>query len=253
MDSISNPWWLGGNICAGVPFGAEIASKLGARVWISAHDGEKDVRGFATGMLKTRRWRDEEIEGALESRLGNTADDYRKKIQCGVPERKAGNAGGTEIVRLNCGEEILVSGTGRLWRNAINQDVDNQPPVVDLAVTSPASPSAPAKPTLVKEPDSPPAPTIQTPVKAAKKHQGKYYHKTPEAPALPKVRDGMMSPKKPSVYMSFRTKDLIKPSPKLTLEADAPAPPLVVVHGPADDHNVERDEDLAASRTAFST
>lgn len=41
MDSISNPWWLGGNICAGVPYGAEIASKLGARLWISAHDGEK--------------------------------------------------------------------------------------------------------------------------------------------------------------------------------------------------------------------
>ncbi|KAK7952023.1 uncharacterized protein PG986_007751 [Apiospora aurea] len=45
MDSISNPWWLGGNICAGLPAGAEIARRLCARVWLSAHDGDKTVRG----------------------------------------------------------------------------------------------------------------------------------------------------------------------------------------------------------------
>ncbi|KAI0428430.1 hypothetical protein F5Y09DRAFT_332604 [Xylaria sp. FL1042] len=110
MDSINNPWWLGGNICAGVPYGAEIASKLGARLWISAHDGEKDVRGLATGLLKTRRWKDEEIEGALARGVAGLRDDQKtgqdkdaRKIQ-------------TQILRLNCGEEILVSGTGQLWR-----------------------------------------------------------------------------------------------------------------------------------------
>ncbi|KAI0441154.1 hypothetical protein F4803DRAFT_563231 [Xylaria telfairii] len=117
MDSISNPWWLGGNICAGVPYGAEIASKLGARLWISAHDGEKDVRGFATGLLKTRRWRDEEIRGALENGFDETAN-VRKggaiSIQDKTKDTRQGDC--TQILRLDCGEEILVSGTGRLWR-----------------------------------------------------------------------------------------------------------------------------------------
>ncbi|KAI1300269.1 hypothetical protein F5Y03DRAFT_386023 [Xylaria venustula] len=105
MDSINNPWWLGGNVCAGVPYGAEIASKLGARLWISAHDGEKDVRGLATGMLKTRRWKDEEIEGALARGTGNG-----QRTAQGKDARK----GHTQILRLKSGEEILVSGTGQL-------------------------------------------------------------------------------------------------------------------------------------------
>ncbi|KAI3329387.1 hypothetical protein HD806DRAFT_284870 [Xylariaceae sp. AK1471] len=221
MDSISNPWWLGGNICAGVPYGAEIAAKLGARVWISAHDGEKDIRGLATGMLKTRRWRDEEIEGALESGLGDSGDDRKKLSRDSGPEKKTKGApktGGTDILRLNCGGEILVSGTGRLWRNAT--DDDEIQPNVDLAVTEPASPPAPTNQTLVK----------------GIKHQGKYYKKAPEALVLPKVQDSM-SPQKPSVYMALRTKDLIKPSPKLTLEQDVTTfpssePKPMVVQGP---------------------
>ncbi|KAI1177604.1 hypothetical protein F4777DRAFT_587204 [Nemania sp. FL0916] len=122
MDSISNPWWLGGNICAGVPYGAEIASKLGARLWISAHDGEKDVRGLATGLLKTRRWNDQEIEGALVSRLDGVGNGSGN----GDQKTKEARKGGTEILRLDSGEEILVSGTGKLWRT-ITRDDDDTP------------------------------------------------------------------------------------------------------------------------------
>ncbi|KAL7629211.1 hypothetical protein AAE478_000731 [Parahypoxylon ruwenzoriense] len=116
MDSISNPWWLGGNICAGVPTGAEIATRLGARVWISAHDGEKDVRGLATGMLKTRRFRREEIEGALEPREeGGRLDN--EKIGHARKSSKGSDVGGvsTEIMRLSSGEEVFVSGSGMIW------------------------------------------------------------------------------------------------------------------------------------------
>ncbi|KAI1127913.1 hypothetical protein F5Y10DRAFT_277757 [Nemania abortiva] len=116
MDSISNPWWLGGNICAGVPYGAEIASKLGARLWISAHDGEKDVRGLATGLLKTHRWRDEEIESALQSGLGSVGDGRKLGQDSGHEKTRSVRKPNTEILRLKCGEEILVSGTGQLWR-----------------------------------------------------------------------------------------------------------------------------------------
>ncbi|KAI3343027.1 hypothetical protein F4824DRAFT_510325 [Ustulina deusta] len=159
MDSISNPWWLGGNVSAGVPYGAEIASKLGARLWISAHDGEKDVRGLATGLLKTRRWKDEEIEDALKYGLGGLGNSQK-------PGQDKGK-GPTQILRLNCGEEILVSGTGQLWR------------------------------------------TISS-------HNGKYGRKELETLVLPKVQD--MSPKKPGIFKALRTKDLIKPSPRLVIE-----------------------------------
>ncbi|KAH9909228.1 hypothetical protein F4778DRAFT_221109 [Xylariomycetidae sp. FL2044] len=117
MDSIANPWWLGGNICAGVPAGAEIASKLGARVWISAHDGEKDVRGLATGMLKTRRWKREEVEGAINPEFGRRAGMKRdpRPPTRDTQSSKQSKGQVTEIMRLNSGEEVVVSGEGMIW------------------------------------------------------------------------------------------------------------------------------------------
>lgn len=99
MDSISNPWWLGGNICTGAPTGADIAMRLGARVWVSAHDGEKNVKGLATTMLRTRRYAREEVEEVIGPR--------------GV--RGAGPGVGTEVLRLGSGEEVAVAGDGMLW------------------------------------------------------------------------------------------------------------------------------------------
>lgn len=121
MDSITNPWWLGGNICAGVPTGAEIATRLGARIWLSAHDGEKDVRGLATAMLKTKRWRREEVEGALDPR-----EEGKPGKQKLGHARKGSNSsiGGitTEIMRLGSGDEVVVSGNGMLWCSPENTD-----------------------------------------------------------------------------------------------------------------------------------
>ncbi|KAI0192853.1 hypothetical protein EV127DRAFT_452356 [Xylaria flabelliformis] len=123
MDSISNPWWLGGNICAGVPYGAEIASKLGARLWISAHDGEKDVRGLATGLLKIRRWKDEDIRGVLENGFDGPPNGQKGgDINVQEKPRSPRRGGCTEILRLDSGEEILVSGTGRAGRHVAQED-----------------------------------------------------------------------------------------------------------------------------------
>ncbi|KAI0514837.1 hypothetical protein F5B22DRAFT_609901 [Xylaria bambusicola] len=193
MDSINNPWWLGGNICAGVPYGAEIASKLGARVWVSAHDGEKDVRGLATGMLKTRRWRDEEIEGALVN--------AQKMDRQDKSERK----GRTKILRLKCGEEILISGTGQLWRtntSAGGVQLDEKPATETFTAPSPPSP---------------PTTTIMAMTTSITKHQGKYDKKGLESLTLSQVQD-VMSPKKLGIYKALRTLDLIKPSPRLIIE-----------------------------------
>ncbi|KAI1183834.1 hypothetical protein F5B17DRAFT_109791 [Nemania serpens] len=208
MDTISNPWWLGGNICAGVPYGAEIASKLGARLWISAHDGEKDVRGWATGLLKTRRWRDEEIEDALDSGLINGAANARKTGQDKDQEKNKGARwGSTEILRLDCGEAILVSGTGQLWRTM----------TPDGESTNLFKKTAP-QPSLTSRAAS-----------TSLRRREKPGKNSPETRVLPVVQDAM-SPKKSGIYKALRIRDLIRPSPRLVLEQEgtgkfASAPP----------------------------
>ncbi|KAF3010500.1 hypothetical protein E8E14_008140 [Neopestalotiopsis sp. 37M] len=83
MDSIANPWWLGGNVCWGAHgSGAEMARALGARVWVSAHDADKRVRGWVTGRLRTRRCEVDEVAGMMKPR-GN--DDKARK---GPPPRR---------------------------------------------------------------------------------------------------------------------------------------------------------------------
>ncbi|XDG06671.1 hypothetical protein ABKA04_006286 [Annulohypoxylon sp. FPYF3050] len=138
MDSISNPWWLGGNICAGVPTGAEIATRLGARVWVSAHDGEKDVRGLATGMLKTRRWNRDEVETALSPYYNKKSGEKPTHARKG----SNGSIGGvsTEILRLSSGDEVVVSGSGMLWSSESQRDqwaLDNAKPYSSMKAHDP--------------------------------------------------------------------------------------------------------------------
>ncbi|KAI2629606.1 hypothetical protein GGR54DRAFT_269603 [Hypoxylon sp. NC1633] len=133
MDAVWNPWWLGGNVSAGSPAGAQIASRLGARVWLSAHDGEKRVRGLATGLLRTRRWGREEVEGALGSGAGVGNRDGDRGIgdgdaKVGLGHARTGSGGSrgsaggvsTEVMRLGSGDEVIVSELGVLWCSAEN-------------------------------------------------------------------------------------------------------------------------------------
>lgn len=104
FDAVSNPWWLGGNVLLGAPAGTETATKLGARAWISAHDGEKDVRGLATGLLRTRKWAREEVESVVSPRKGHFSP---------AQESKVGNKG-TEVLALGSGEEVVLTSEG-VW------------------------------------------------------------------------------------------------------------------------------------------
>ncbi|SPN97193.1 uncharacterized protein DNG_00708 [Cephalotrichum gorgonifer] len=95
FDSVTNPWWLGGNISAGAPAGQETAINLGARAWVSAHDGDKDIDGLMTKMLRGRRYAREEVQQGL------------------APEGKTGSyATETEVLMLGVGEEICVTREG---------------------------------------------------------------------------------------------------------------------------------------------
>ncbi|KAI9053660.1 hypothetical protein LZ554_002614 [Drepanopeziza brunnea f. sp. 'monogermtubi'] len=89
FDRIQNSWYLGGNICSGLPGGIEVAQTLRAQVWISAHDGEKDVRGLANRNLVVQKFEREEVEKEVSPR----GDKFPK-------------SSGTEAVVLRVGEEM---------------------------------------------------------------------------------------------------------------------------------------------------
>ncbi|OAL46227.1 hypothetical protein IQ07DRAFT_200444 [Pyrenochaeta sp. DS3sAY3a] len=86
LDCVENPWWLGGNISAGSPGGLEIAQNLYAQAWISAHDADKDNRGWAV----------------KQTRIGQYAvDEVMKMIANGSKRKSLSN---TTVVSLGPGE-----------------------------------------------------------------------------------------------------------------------------------------------------
>jgi hypothetical protein len=66
FDCVENPWWLGGNISTGSPGGLEIARSLYARAWISAHDADKDNRGWAVKQTRIGQFAVNEVIGMLD-------------------------------------------------------------------------------------------------------------------------------------------------------------------------------------------
>jgi hypothetical protein len=121
FDSISNPWWLGGEILLGTPAGTVTAARLGARVWISAHDGDKEVKGLVNGMLRTRKWSKEEVAKELGFEAGLEELDRVAGGELGGSAGEKvggkGNGGGkestqTEVVVLAIGEEVVLDCEG---------------------------------------------------------------------------------------------------------------------------------------------
>ncbi|MCJ1273310.1 hypothetical protein MMC21_001100 [Puttea exsequens] len=86
FDRVNNPWWMGGNIAAGLPGGVEIAQNLLAKTWVSAHDEDKDNSGLSVMSTKTRK---------------HTADEVRDMLRQG----KSGNTG---VVVMSVGAELVL-------------------------------------------------------------------------------------------------------------------------------------------------
>jgi len=61
-----NPWFMGGRVMGGLPSGMAIIKRFGARYWISAHDEDKDNRGWATAMIKSKHYTLEEAQQVLD-------------------------------------------------------------------------------------------------------------------------------------------------------------------------------------------
>ncbi|KAE8447630.1 hypothetical protein EG329_010601 [Mollisiaceae sp. DMI_Dod_QoI] len=106
FDTIQNPKWLGGNICTGAPSGIPIAERLQAKLWISAHDGDKEVKGVANKKLRIRRWERGEIAERVSPRVGTFGGRDG--------DGNGDGTGGTEVLVLGAGEERVV-GLGGLW------------------------------------------------------------------------------------------------------------------------------------------
>ncbi|KAF9876450.1 hypothetical protein CkaCkLH20_05858 [Colletotrichum karsti] len=107
FDTVSNPWWLGGNISAGMPAGQETATALGAKAWVSTHDGDKDVRGLVTRMLRTRKYARKEIASVVSP--SSDSGDRSNRF-----ERENGSGKSTEVLVLGVGEEVAMTREG-VW------------------------------------------------------------------------------------------------------------------------------------------
>ena len=90
FDRIQNPWYLGGNISTGLPGGIEIADKLLARVWVGAHDEDKDNTGLSVKKIVTRKYSAQEVQALV--------DKERKGTKVGV-----------EVKALESGEETWLT------------------------------------------------------------------------------------------------------------------------------------------------
>ncbi|KAH8602607.1 hypothetical protein B0O99DRAFT_647493 [Bisporella sp. PMI_857] len=100
-DRVQNAWYMGGNICSGFPGGLEIAQNLAAKVWISAHDGDKDTKGFANNKIVIQKYPREEVESVVSPK----SDKF--------PRKKTG----TEAVILEAGEEMTLNRTRNILGN----------------------------------------------------------------------------------------------------------------------------------------
>jgi hypothetical protein len=92
FDRVENPWYLGGNISAGSPGGLHIARSLYAKSWISAHDADKNNRGWSVKQVRVGKFPSDEIRVMLQ-------DGRKVKLQT-LPE--------TDIINLACGEEYRI-------------------------------------------------------------------------------------------------------------------------------------------------
>ncbi|RYP81808.1 hypothetical protein DL769_001848 [Monosporascus sp. CRB-8-3] len=115
-------WWrwpppfsggAGADFCgAGVgSAGAETAARLGARIWVGAHDsgggGDREVRGLlAADVLRARRWGRDVVPNVVGAAKDATDADGRETRQ--PAHRLSAGVGATEVMRLGSGEEVSV-------------------------------------------------------------------------------------------------------------------------------------------------
>ena len=92
FDRVENPWYLGGNISAGLPGGMVIAKNLYARSWISAHDAYKKTRGLSVKRTKIGKYSEHEFRTMIS---GEDSGHLKSPVS-------------TNLIALEAGEEHRV-------------------------------------------------------------------------------------------------------------------------------------------------
>ncbi|KAG5994371.1 hypothetical protein E4U52_001229 [Claviceps spartinae] len=119
FDTVSRPWWLGGTLTSGFEDGQEIIAKLGARVWISACDADKNTatsNGLIRRFTRRRKYTRDEVRRLVNAPGPGPLE--RQDTHHGRPEvgsgrhRKAERP--TEVLALQVGEDVTLTSEG-VW------------------------------------------------------------------------------------------------------------------------------------------
>lgn len=113
FDSYSQPWFLGANNSSGMPMGQETATALGAKAWISTHDGDKDVRGIVSKLVKRRRYMADEVQQTLDRTYAMSSPGLGSHSPGSLLRRTVG-CHSTDVMALQVGEEIAMTSEG-VW------------------------------------------------------------------------------------------------------------------------------------------
>lgn len=84
-------------------------------MWISAHDGDKEVKGLATKFLETKKWAADEL-----ARQFTDDEEGRNKSRAAAAER-ARPGKGTAVISLGIGEVVLLDHEGILKGTSTKQ------------------------------------------------------------------------------------------------------------------------------------
>ncbi|KAJ9623928.1 hypothetical protein H2203_005374 [Taxawa tesnikishii (nom. ined.)] len=110
INTEQNPWFMGGRVAAGYPGGLDLLRKVGAHYWISAHDEDKDNRGFATVMINSGRYKVEEVQRLVEQEFLGSCDGLSagRKRDSAHSVKEMGRV--PIVVDIDVGEEMRIDG-----------------------------------------------------------------------------------------------------------------------------------------------
>ncbi|KAG5939953.1 hypothetical protein E4U53_007697 [Claviceps sorghi] len=109
FDTVSRPWWLGGTLTSGFEDGQEIIAKLGARVWISACDAEKNTNGLIGRFTRRRRYTRDEVRRLIYGPMHPHDVHSPLGRRCNPKAERP-----TEVLALEAGEDVTLTSEG-IW------------------------------------------------------------------------------------------------------------------------------------------
>lgn len=136
FDTVTHPWWKGGESSLGMPAAQETAHALGARAWVGAHDGHhtseekrNSPKGFSSKLLHGRHHRYD------VKQVRDVVEEY----SCPSSTKKPVGDRPTEVMALAAGEEVCLTSEG-IWETmSYSEEEDEVMPLPVHAYPTPMS------------------------------------------------------------------------------------------------------------------